>query len=198
MSESKKELRNQMETLCRGLDPRWVRAASLRVCGKIHEFLSDYPDIKNILAWASHFPGEIELTRLLSDEMSERTIYLPRIDDNSAMTFLSISENWESGLTPGKFGIGEPTQKMGIPFETSLSRSTAVLVPGLAFDHKGRRLGRGKSFYDRFLSQAKMLPALKIGICWDLQIVDRVPTEDWDIPMDVLVTEEGIIRIGDE
>lgn len=197
MTDSKKELRTQMETLCKGLDQRWIRAASLRVCGKIHEYLKDYPDIKHILAWMSHFPGEIELTRLLSDEMNERTIYLPRIDDSSAMTFLSISEDWESGVAPGKFGIKEPSQKMGIPYDPALSRITAVLTPGLAFDRSGRRLGRGKSYYDKFLANSKMLPALKIGICWDLQIADHVPTDDWDIPVDVIITEEEIIYIGD-
>ena len=63
-------------------------------------------------------------------------------------------------------------------------------MPGVAFDRKANRLGRGKGFYDRLLAQTH---ALKIGICYDLQLLDEIPAEPHDIKMDIIVTENNII-----
>ena len=61
-----------------------------------------------------------------------------------------------------------------------------VLVPGMAFDAEGRRLGRGKGYYDRFLSSLHPRPKL-VGVCFDFQKVDRVPTETRDVAVDLVV-----------
>jgi 5-formyltetrahydrofolate cyclo-ligase len=68
-----------------------------------------------------------------------------------------------------------------------------ILVPGLAFDKKLNRLGRGKGFYDRFL---KNFAGIKVGVCFEIQLVDEVPIDDHDIELDYLITEKNIYNKG--
>lgn len=84
-------------------------------------------------------------------------------------------------LTPGVFGIAEPT---GEPFYDYASIDIAI-IPGLAFDKEGHRLGRGKGYYDKLLPH---IPALKAGICFSFQIVEEVPTDARDIRMDIIIS----------
>jgi len=66
-----------------------------------------------------------------------------------------------------------------------------VIVPGIAFDKAGSRIGFGKGCYDMFLDG---LNAVKIGFCYDFQVMDEIPSDDHDIRMDFLVTEKGVLR----
>ena len=87
----------------------------------------------------------------------------------------------EMDLRIGAFGIGEPT---GVIFK-DYDAIDLVVVPGVAFDHTGNRLGRGKGYYDRLLSH---IPAFKIGICFPFQLIEDVPSEPLDIRMDAIIT----------
>lgn len=97
-------------------------------------------------------------------------------------------------LVSGAFGTREPVNELGTVAPISSAR--AVLVPGVAFDRLGRRLGRGGGFYDRFLAVTGP-QVLKIGVCFDLQIVEEVPSEPHDVRMDAVVTESGWIEMPD-
>ncbi len=79
------------------------------------------------------------------------------------------------------YGIAEP---VGEPF-TDYDSIDLIVVPGLAFDNTGRRLGRGKGYYDKLLPQIK---APKLGICFPFQLVDEVPAEPFDFRMDGVIT----------
>jgi len=96
-------------------------------------------------------------------------------------------------LAPGAFGILEPRPELrGRP--DRLVRPTdldAVLVPGIAFDRRGGRLGSGRGFYDRLLSRVRP-DATLIGAAFDCQLVDRVPVDPWDVSLDHVVTETAI------
>ena len=67
-----------------------------------------------------------------------------------------------------------------------------VLVPGVAFDKRGYRVGYGGGYYDRFLNKWKK-GVIKIGLCYDLQLLSQVPTDSYDIPVDYIITEKGLI-----
>ena len=84
-------------------------------------------------------------------------------------------------LSMGAFGIMEPT---GEPF-TSLAEIDLAVVPGMAFDTRGNRLGRGKGYYDRFLSQLPQ--ATKVGLCFPFQKFPGVPTDENDVRMDLVI-----------
>ena len=85
-------------------------------------------------------------------------------------------------LALGRWGIWEPTDEA--PLLSDYSRLDLVVVPGVAFSSDGKRLGRGKSFYDRFLP---LLPrAAFVGVCYPCQVVEQIPADPWDIGMDIV------------
>ena len=87
---------------------------------------------------------------------------------------------WQLAL--GRWGIWEPTDEA--PLLSDYSRLDLVVVPGVAFSSDGKRLGRGKSFYDRFLP---LVPrAAFVGVCYPCQVVEQIPADPWDIGMDIV------------
>ena len=84
-----------------------------------------------------------------------------------------------------KLGFQEPVEGTVMPKEDL----NGFLVPGLAFSKKGERIGRGQGFYDRALQETS---GLKVGICYSYQLFAELPTEDHDIKMDVMVSDQGI------
>lgn len=97
-------------------------------------------------------------------------------------------------LEPGIFGIPEPTVALRAEPERFVSPESLdfVLVPGLAFDENGRRLGRGKGYYDRFL--ARLDPtALTVALAFECQMFDRIPVDEHDRPVSAIVTENRTI-----
>lgn len=93
----------------------------------------------------------------------------------------------------GPYRISEPDPGSWEP--ANLSEVDLALVPGLAFDPKGGRLGRGKGFYDRLLSHSEFR-GIKVGLAWDWQVVDEVPCESHDSLMDLVVTPTKIHETG--
>ena len=87
----------------------------------------------------------------------------------------------ENDLATGCYGIKEPTGKVF----TDFAKIDVAIIPGVAFDRQGHRLGRGKGYYDRLLSV--MPQVYKIGLCFDFQVVDNVPVDSHDIRMDEVI-----------
>ncbi len=83
-----------------------------------------------------------------------------------------------------QFGIGEPA---GTPEWTALDKVELIMVPGVAFDSHGNRMGRGRGFYDRLLKSTPN--AAKIGVGYDFQLLDTIPVEPHDVPMDCVITD---------
>ena len=92
-----------------------------------------------------------------------------------------------SGLVPGKYGIPEPKTQNSKPAEPEL-----VLVPGIAFGLCMHRLGYGKGYYDRYLARSF---AYRIGVCYDFQVVEKLPVHEDDQRMDDIVTEKRVITL---
>ncbi len=109
---------------------------------------------------------------------------------NTAAKELEISEikDYDSDLKKGAFGIMEPKGKT----DADEKLIDAVIVPGVAFDREGHRLGHGHGYYDKLLH--KMTKAAKIGLAYDFQVIEKLPRESHDHPMDVIVTESRVIR----
>jgi 5-formyltetrahydrofolate cyclo-ligase len=90
-------------------------------------------------------------------------------------------------LDPGPFGIVQPRKRAPV-VEPDL-----ILVPLIAIDGRGTRLGRGKGHYDRALGRLKKSPATLIGVGWAMQkLVDTIPADEWDVPLDGFVSPEGL------
>ena len=90
-------------------------------------------------------------------------------------------------LEPGPFGIMQPKRSAPV-VEPDL-----ILVPLIAIDHRGTRLGRGKGHYDRALGRLKKSQALLIGVGWALQrLADTIPADEWDVPLDGFASPDGL------
>lgn len=90
----------------------------------------------------------------------------------------------------GSFSVEEPQGTAA----ADISKLDIVLVPGIAFDKNGARIGFGKGCYDMFF---KGLDTIKVGVCYDFQLRDKIPAEEHDIKMDFLLTESGLKRCGE-
>jgi 5-formyltetrahydrofolate cyclo-ligase len=115
-------------------------------------------------------------------------ITVPRVVGEH-LEFVRWDPTAQAATTPGSFGIPEPVGDHTTP----LSAHDVVLVPLVAFDEHGHRLGQGGGFYDRALARAIPRPAV-IGIAHSFQQVASVPTESWDVPIDAVVTEDHILE----
>ena len=198
MARKKSQLRRELRKVLRSLDERWIKAASGEICDRLNHLIDDSlgAKVEHVLAWTPFFPGEIDLSKLIAEQLGRRALYLPRTELGGTMSFIRIDEGWLSKLEPGQFGILEPTLGSGPLFQPEFAASTAILLPGLAFDSEGNRLGRGEGFYDRFLGKSGMGDAIKIGVCWRLQYLDQVPVDSHDILVDWVCHEEGIVQTG--
>lgn len=197
IENSRQEIRREQRAVLAQLDPRWLRAASNDLCQRLTQFV-DQPEMagrSHILAWTAFFPGEVDLTSFISRQLGVRRLYLPRVASDASMHFLSVGEGWSQSLAAGAFGIPEPDGS-GDSYDTKNADQTIVLVPGLAFDSDGNRLGRGRGHYDRFLGRPQMRAAVKVGICWSLQLIERVPTQSHDVELDFICHERGLTVAG--
>lgn len=186
-----------MRKVLANLDRRWVSAASQQLCSRLSAWLDSGigKEISHILAFSSFFPGEVDLSAFIGAQMGKRRIYLPRVHADRTMTFLRIRENWIDSSSIGLFGIRQPEEIGGLGeddrFDPGWARHAVVIVPGLAFDLDGNRIGRGKGYYNTFL-RAPMTEALKIGVCWGIQVIPGVASEADHVMMDWICDEESV------
>lgn len=115
--------------------------------------------------------------------LKNKKVAVPLITDKDGlMEFQWITS--ETEMIPGSFGIYEPPVN---PVDmNAIKKNALIVVPGMAFSTDGKRLGRGKGFYDRFLS-AYGNRFLKIGVCYDFQIEENLLSEENDVPVDRVI-----------
>ncbi|WP_417908766.1 5-formyltetrahydrofolate cyclo-ligase [Candidatus Electronema sp. PJ] len=157
----------------------------------IHELLTAHPAVaaaEHIFLYV-HFRSEVETLSLLEHFLAVgKTVSVSRtLRKEKRLLAVPITDPARQ-LQPGCYGILEPTSAQAA---IEPDRLDLVLVPGSVFDQGGGRLGYGGGFYDRFLSQDAP-QALRIGLSFEIQLVDQVPTEAHDQFMDILVTEEQL------
>lgn len=148
-----------------------------------------YKDAKNIMIYIS-FKGEVDTHKFIKKAMDNgKNILIPvtlpenkQIKPSLINSFDELEIGFYNILTPKKEFI-----KYIDPNDIDL-----IIVPGLGFDRKGYRVGFGGGYYDRFLSDLKHIT--KISIAFDFQILDNVPKESFDIPVDYIFTEKRIIN----
>ncbi len=125
---------------------------------------------------------EVETKPLLKKVLKNKKIYLPRIEPKKSLTLCRVRSLLKD-LKKGTYNIMEP--KISCE-KRPASQMDIIIVPGVAFDKKGGRLGRGGGYYDRLLRKAKKV--VKIGLCFREQIVKKVPMKARDVRMDQVIT----------
>jgi 5-formyltetrahydrofolate cyclo-ligase len=147
----------------------------------------EWINARSILGFAP-MSGEINIWPLMLDAMVRGVqLALPRFD-RATRTYAPCIVSDLKDLEPGYFGIREPGPHC-VTLPTNLL--DLILVPGVAFDAMGHRLGRGKGYYDRLLAT---WPGVTCGVAYDEQIVDEVPVEAHDVKLDCILTPTRIIR----
>ncbi len=168
-------------------DASKIQAAELsaRICERIVA-MAEYLKAKRILCYAA-LPDEVQTGGLLREILrSGRSLYLPRTRGSN----LEVAHvTADTKLERGAYGVPEPvTDELA-----DISDVDLVLAPGVAFDREGNRLGYGKGYFDRLL---KDCACPKVGLAYEMQMVDHVPEHQGDVPMDKVVTEERIYVRG--
>ena len=180
MNDIKNKVRREIRAMKQDLTDIEKKSASDKVFLMIHT-LAEWRDSKNILMYYS-LPDELSTIQYLKS--CHKNIYLPKVNGDN----LEIIAYNESAIEQGAYNINEPTNISDV---LSPDKLDLVIVPGVAFDREMNRLGRGKGFYDRLLTETS---AVKIGIGYDFQLVDLLPSEPHDIKMDIIVTPSNILR----
>jgi 5-formyltetrahydrofolate cyclo-ligase len=117
-------------------------------------------------------------------------VYFPRVVGDEIEAVL-VPDFEQLVVTDSVAGLVEPVKALGSLVDSELSFDL-MLIPGVAFDQKGNRIGYGNGYYDKFLAKCE---GLKVGIGFDLQVVEKIePIEEWDVKMDLVLTEKGIYR----
>jgi 5-formyltetrahydrofolate cyclo-ligase len=168
--------------------------ARMREIGPIPPMVSGQI-VAGLFAWLSpRIPGTISAFLPMDGEVDLRPLFdrlpgwrwvLPRVEDDRSITFRDLAVPRE--MHP--FGMEQPTNSGPV---VPIQEIDVLLVPGLAFDRSGGRLGNGAGHYDRILSSARG-DAIGIGITPPARLVDSVPVEAHDVRVDWLATEDGVI-----
>lgn len=136
----------------------------------------------NILIYHS-LPDELQTIAFLRKWADRKHFFLPRVNGVN----LELLPYIESELRVGAYDIEEPSA--GSPAD--VDEIDLMIIPAVAFDRKGNRLGRGKGFYDRLLATSK---ATKIGVGYEFQLFDEIPSEKHDVPMNMVITQYSFLK----
>lgn len=176
----KRELRSMIRAKKRAMTASQIENASHDLAMQL--FQSDcYKNAKSVYAYLS-YNQEVRTNEIILRAIADgKTVAVPKVYGDT-MRFLVI-ENLE-GLEKGYSGIPEPI------FDEPVAEdpTALVLMPGLAFDKEGHRIGYGGGFYDRFLAEEPNHPT--VALCYDFQMQPHVETEEFDVPVDLVLWAE--------
>ncbi|MDW8033020.1 MAG: 5-formyltetrahydrofolate cyclo-ligase [Aquificaceae bacterium] len=181
----KRELRRYFLKRREGLPEEERKRLSARIVERVLS-LPQIGEAGSVLLFCPH-RGEPDISSLFSWTLKEgKELLLPKVEGDGLRL---IRVRGQGELSPGAYCILEPTggeevEPEGVDFS---------LVPGVLFDAEGYRIGYGKGYYDRLL---KRLGGLKVGVCYQFQLVEEVPKDSWDVPVDLVVTEEKTYQGG--
>ena len=200
----KEDLRREIRRRKQQYTPAQLEELSEPIIARLRPHLVD---ARVVMAYYS-LPDEVNTHQLLDDLVAEgKTVLLPKVLDTTTMELRRYTGPHD--LAPGPFGILEPSgskyshSSLLTPHSSKTPPIDVALIPGVAFDALGHRLGRGRGYYDRFLRTLGTVPSVSsaanyrgtvpgvrprlIGLCFDFQIVPSVPVDPTDIPVDHVI-----------
>lgn len=179
-------LRNKIKLKRLNHRPEIKQEKDRKICIKLAS-TKEFQSAKNILFYMP-IHGEVDLKTTFYRFKKNKKFILPKVDpETRTLSLFAINELHE--LKNGSYNIPEPTL---VHKEIPSTSIDLAIVPGIVFGRNGHRIGFGKGFYDKLL---KTIKCPKFGIAYDFQIVENVPGETHDVPMDKILTEKQTIRI---
>lgn len=176
---SKAEIRKQMRELKRAVPPEEKLLRSERIMSRVAELPAFRKADVVLLYWS--MADEVQTHAFVEQWYRQKTLLLPCVDGDDLR--LRRYTGPKCMVAGEQFGIGEPTG----PEWTDLDAVKLIVVPGVAFDNKLNRMGRGRGFYDRLLKSTPN--AIKVGVAYDFQVLSEIPVEEFDVKMDLVVSE---------
>lgn len=178
----KKTIRREVKQAILALPSDVREAEAERVVEQLRRIINERR--AEVVALFSPLPDEINIFPLVAS--LDCRVVLPRITasspEESLMEFYDYSAE---EICDGAFGIREPQGKRAVRAD----EIDLMVVPGVAFTRSGKRLGRGRGYYDRYLAR-EGFRALKIGVCHSCQLRESLPTEAFDREMDMIIASE--------
>lgn len=184
----KKELRNQIRQRLAAVTPPELTEQSAAAC-KLLCAQPEYLQADTLMIFLS-MAQEVDTSQLALQAWKDRkNVLAPRVSWEQRRMLPVEIHSLTSDVRDGLLGVREPVEGMPVP----VSDIDLVVVPGLAFDEHGNRLGRGRGFYDRFLSH-RDFRATSCALALEIQVLQSVPVDSLDMQVDMLVTESNVRR----
>jgi 5-formyltetrahydrofolate cyclo-ligase len=188
LHNAKASLRQQVRARLHALTSEEREAASREICSRLRQQMI-WKSAGAILFFAPT-ADEPDIWPLVEESLAARkTVGLPRFSFERSGYVAGQVSDLARDIRIGRFQIREP---VGACPELELSRFNLILVPGVAFDRKGRRLGRGQGYYDRWLRDAR--GAMRCGVAFEEQWLADIPVVEHDITMQLVVTSTGVFN----
>jgi len=169
-----------------------IREYSRQIARRLYG-LPEYRESRVIMFFLS-FRSEVDTRSMVEESLARgKEVLVPKALPDSRELIASRLLDCREDLAPGAYGIPEPKEsalRAVDPLQIDL-----LIVPGVAFSEDGRRLGYGGGYYDRFFGRLRPEVPL-LALAFELQIVPEVPVQPWDRPVDLIVTEKRVIRVG--
>ena len=190
MNQDKKNLRKQIDIKISELNSDQKLELSTKASQHLLEFLHTRK-LKNICISYS-LSDEIDTRRFIENNIEEFSFYLPKINLEKNTLGLHLIKDLTKDLTLGTFGILEPVNQNELHWEGLVE---CFVVPARALDIEGNRLGRGKGYYDRLLSQVNTQKSIIVCMIYHCQLLAEVPFEIFDFPIEYCITEKGVFHL---
>ena len=193
IKKTKNDIRKQMRRKRAQLSRVELKLAELGLWRQLSK-ISDFQKAKSVAFYLPH-KGEISPVKSLYRAIgAKKQCYLPAILSNNKMVFRRFTHRRE--LHNNRFGIPEPKPTSS---HCTIRQLDLILMPLVAFDKRGNRIGMGGGFYDRALSHKRQFPSTRpklIGLAHSFQEISSIGSEPWDIPLTMIVTESASIRVA--
>lgn len=191
----KKKLRDEILSIRESLSDKEINEKSKKIYERLLES-SIYKKSSNIFTYVN-FKNEVKTDMIINhsllntDTNQGKKVFIPLCNTSIKEIILCEIHGFDE-LKPNKMGILEP--RADIIRIANRKDIDMAIVPGAVFDKEGNRIGYGAGYYDKFFSSLKK-DIVKIGICYDFQLVDFAPSSPHDVPMDYIITDKRMIKI---
>ena len=181
----KNEIRQKMKKIRAQMTPEEVAEKSKKAANMF--LASDFYKTANQIMLYMKLGNETDTADIIARAFKDGKSLLFPVTDIETGIITPVYADKSTAFKKGGFSVFEPVGAE----KADMTKTDVIIVPGIAFDKTGRRIGFGKGCYDKLLQNTD---AIKIGYCYGFQICEHLPCEKHDVKMDFLITEEGIIK----
>jgi 5-formyltetrahydrofolate cyclo-ligase len=181
----KTELRSKIRAALEKISPAVRAVESIGLCERLKAQMQS----ANTILFFAPLPDELDVWPVLELSLAlGTTCALPFFNAEKKSYVARQLKNLEADIVAGKFGVREPASNCA---EIPLDKFDLFLVPGIAFDLEGNRLGRGRGFYDRLLAKTS---GIKCGVGYDFQLLEKIPAEPHDAKVNFIFTPSRCVK----